>query len=232
MEMKTKLLTLSAIFILSTLALQAQIGFGILGGINLQNINGKDGNNEKLENALITGLHAGVNVNIQIAPDFYFQPGLLFSVKGAKNDFFSPPTKASGDYATTTRLSYLEMPLNLLYRPLLGKGHILLGFGPYIAFGIMGKENSDFGSLSYERKVKFKSSVSALSDLIDNAYYKPFDAGANIFFGYELSNGIFCQLNAQLGLLKINSEYSWIANDKRSYKNTGFGLSIGYRFGQ
>jgi len=230
MKTKTKLLALSAIFILATFNLQAQVGFGILGGINLQNINGKDGGGEKLENELVTGFHAGVNINIPVATDFYFQPGILFYVKGAKNDFFSPPTKASGDYATTTRISYLELPLNLLYRPLVGKGHILLGFGPYIAYGIGGTENSDFGSLAYERKVKFKNSVTDMIDLIENAYYRPFDAGANIFFGYELSNGIFCQLDAQLGMLKINPEYSWINDDKRSYKNTGFGLSIGYRF--
>ena len=230
MKTKTKLLALSAVFILATCNLHAQAGFGIQGGVNFQNINGKDGSGEKLTNSLITGFHAGVNVNIPVATDFYFQPGLLFSVKGSKNDFFSPPSKASGDYATTTRISYLEVPLNLLYRPLVGKGHILLGFGPYIAYGIGGKENSDFGSLSYERKVKFKNSVSDMTDLIENAYYRPFDAGANIFFGYELSNGIFLQMDAQLGMLKINPEYSWISDDKRSYKNTGFGFSIGYRF--
>lgn len=231
MKTKTKLFALSVIFILMTATLQAQVGFGIQGGVNFQNINGKDGSGEKLTNELITGFHAGVNINIPVATDFHFQPGLLFSVKGSKNDFFSAPTKASGDYATTTRISYLELPLNLLYRPLVGKGHILLGFGPYIAYGIGGKEKSDFGSLaSIERTVKFKNSVSDMTDLITNAYYRPFDAGANIFFGYELSNGIFLQLDAQLGMLKINPEYSWINDDKRSYKNTGFGLSLGYRF--
>jgi len=66
---------------------------GIQGGINFQNINGKDGSGEKLTNSLITGFHAGVNINIPVATDFYFQPGLLFSVKGSKNDFFSPPQK-------------------------------------------------------------------------------------------------------------------------------------------
>jgi len=229
--MKTKLLTLSAILIFSTLALQAQIGFGLLGGVNFQNINGKDNNGDNLENGLLTGFHAGVNINIPVAPDFYFQPGLLFSVKGAKNDFFSPEVKASGDFVTTTKLSYIEMPLNLLYRPQLGKGYILLGFGPYIAYGIGGSENSDFGSsISYERGVKFKNSVTNFLELLENAYYRPFDAGANIFFGYELSMGVFCQLNAQLGLLKINPDYGWVTDNKASYKNTGFGLSIGYRF--
>ncbi|OFY68007.1 MAG: hypothetical protein A2V64_06775 [Bacteroidetes bacterium RBG_13_43_22] len=230
MKMKTKLLTLSAILILTTVALQAQVGFGLLGGVNFQNINGKDGNGDKLENVLTVGFHAGANVNIPLAPEFYFQPGLLFSVKGAKNNFFEPSEEVSGDYATTTKLSYIELPLNLLYRAQLGEGYILLGFGPYVAYGVGGKENSDFGAISYERGVKFKSSVTNMGDLLENAYYKPFDAGANIFFGYELSMGVFCQLNAQLGMLKINPEYDWVTDDKRSFKNTGFGLSIGYRF--
>lgn len=228
--MKTKFLTLSAIFIFLTIVLHSQIGFGLRGGVNLQNINGKDNNGNKLENGLLTGFHAGVDLNIPVAPDFYFQPGLLFSVKGAKNDFFSPGTKASGDFETTTKLSYIEVPLTLLYRPQLGNGFILLGFGPYVAFGIGGSENSEVGSISYNRDVKFKSSVTNLIDLIENAYYRPFDAGANIYFGYEMSMGVFLQLNAQLGLLKINPEYSWASDSKASYKNTGFGLSIGYRF--
>ncbi len=42
--------------------------------------------------------------------------------------------------------------------------------------------------------------------------------------------GVFLQLNAQLGLFKINPEHSWDTGDKTSYKNTGYGLSIGYRF--
>lgn len=229
--MKTKFLTLSAILVFSTIALQAQIGFGILGGVNFQNINGKDNSGTKLENGLLTGFHAGVNVNIPMAPDFWFQPGLLFSVKGAKNDFFSPQTKASGDFETTTKLSYIEMPLNLLYRPQLGKGYMLLGFGPYIAYGLGGSENSDLlGLVSYERSVKYKNRVTNFTELLENAYYRPFDAGANIFFGYELSLGVFIQLNAQLGLLKINPEYAWETDSKASYKNTGYGVSIGYRF--
>ena len=230
MKMRLKYLTLSAIIILSTVAVQAQIGFGVLGGVNFQNINGKNSSGDKLENGLLPGFHAGVNVNIPIAPDFYFQPGLLFSLKGAKNEFFNPPLKAAGDYTTTTRLSYIELPLNLLFRPQLGNGYILLGFGPYVAYGITGKETTQLNSISIERPVKYKNSVENWTDLVENAYYRPFDAGANIFFGYEFSMGAFIQLNAQLGLLKINPDYSWINDDQTVYKNTGYGISLGYRF--
>lgn len=225
-----KFLTVSAILIVSSLAMQAQIGFGLLGGVNFQNINGKNSNGDKLENGLLTGFHAGVNVNIPIAPDFYFQPGLLYSVKGAKNDFYDSPLKASGDFTTTTRLSYIEMPLNLLYRPQLGNGHLLLGFGPYVAYGISGKETTQLNTNSIERTVKFENSVGLLTALDGNAYYRPFDAGANILFGYEFAMGAFIQMNAQLGLLKINPEYEWISDDETAYKNTGYGLSLGFRF--
>jgi len=228
--MKTKLLTLSAIMIFSVFSLEAQVGFGILGGANFQNINGKNNNGDKLENGLLTGFHAGININIPVATDFYFQPGIIFSVKGAKNNFFSPEVKASGDFVSTTKLSYIEMPLNLLYRPQLGKGYLLLGFGPYVAYGIGGSENSQFLSISYERDVKFGNTVTNITDLIGNAYYRPIDAGANILFGYELPMGVFLQMNAQLGLLNIRPEYSWETDSKASYKNTGYGLSIGYRF--
>lgn len=228
--MKSKFLTISAILILSTVAMQAQIGFGLLGGVNFQNINGKKSNGDKLENGLMTGFHAGVNVNIPVATDFYFQPGLLYSVKGSRNEFFNSPLKAAGDYSTTTKLSYIEMPLNLLFRPQLGNGYLLLGFGPYLAYGISGKETTQLSSISVDRKVKFENSVGVLTALDGNAYYRPFDAGANFLFGYEFGMGVFIQLNAQLGLLKINPEYRWISDDQTAYKNTGYGLSFGYRF--
>jgi hypothetical protein len=230
--MKTKLLTISAMLILSTLAMQAQIGFGLLGGVNFQNINGKESNGDKLENGLLVGFHAGVNANIPVVEDFYFQPGLLFSVKGARNNFFNMPVKASGDgYNTTTKISYIEIPLNFLFRPQVGNGYVLLGFGPYVAFGIGGSQKFESGTLSYEQKVAFKNEITE-SDFFDlnNAYFRRLDAGANIFFGYEIPMGVFLQLNAQLGLLKINPVHSWDSGDETSYKNTGYGLSIGYRF--
>ena len=215
--MKIKYLTLSAIMIFATIALQGQIGFGIHGGVNFQNLNGKDVNGEKLENDMITGYHAGISIQILFAPDFLFQPGLLLATKGAKN--------FTGSIADKHKITYIELPLNLVYKPLLGKGHLLLGFGPYVAFGIGGKGTS--GSSDVELEF---TKVVELTDPAGVLYYKAFDAGANIFAGYELEGGIFVQLNTQLGMLKINPEDKRISNDKSSIKNTGFGLSIGYRF--
>jgi hypothetical protein len=37
------------------------------------------------------------------------------------------------------QLNYLEIPVNLVYKPVLGAGRLLLGFGPYVGFGLGGK---------------------------------------------------------------------------------------------
>jgi hypothetical protein len=208
--MKTIQLSLiMTLLISSAMAQTGEIGktsFAILGGVNLQNLNGKDVNGDKLENDLTFGFNAGINTQIPVAPEFYFQPGLLFTTKGAKI--------STNNY----KLSYVELPLNFVYKALVGKGYFMLGFGPYVAYGIGGKN------------IEFKKVVES-GDSNSVKYFKPFDAGANLFFGYELPSGIFAQLNTQLGLLDIHPEDNRVSfDDKSSVRNTGYGISIGYRF--
>lgn len=195
--------------------------FGILGGVNFQNLNGKSANGSALENDLIVGYHVGVNVRLPLAPEFFLQPGILLSTKGAKN--------VSNLSTMTTKLTYVEVPLNFVYRGLLGKGHILIGLGPYVALGVGGNVNLESDALSLKSDIEFKNVVE-LTDPMLVPYYRPLDVGGNIFFGYEMASGIFLQLNAQLGMLKINPEYEILQNDESVIKNTGFGVSIGYQF--
>jgi hypothetical protein len=220
--MKKAIISTFLIILFSTPFVMGQgSSFGILGGINFQNLNGKDYQGNKLENDLIIGFHAGINLQMPIVPEFYFQPGLIFSTKGASH---------TGTLSTTTtRLSYIEMPLNLVYKGLLGTGYVMLGFGPYIGYGIKGKVVTEIGSVSNDSDVEFQNVVE-IGDPITVHYYRAFDAGGNLFFGYETAGGLFATLNTQLGMLKINPEYKILIDDKSIIKNTGFGLSIGYRF--
>ena len=120
----------------------------------------------------------------------------------------------------------MKCHLNLLFRPQLGNGHILLGFGPYLSYGIAGKITSDNSS---HVDIEFKNKVPRLL-MIGKMYMKGFDAGANIFFGYELSSGLFFQLNTQMGLLNLVPKYEGISATDAVIKNTGFGLSLGFVF--
>jgi hypothetical protein len=226
--MNTKRFSLILIFILSGSMAFAQgpvgskTSFAVLGGVNLQNLNGKDMNGNKLENDMLVGFHAGVNLQLPVAPEFYFQPGLMFSTKGAKN--------IEGDLSGTYNLSYIELPLNFVYKAVVGNGYFMIGFGPYVAYGIGGKAIYEGGAASVETDIEFKKEVDS-GDPLTTVYIKPFDAGANLFFGYELPAGLFLQLNTQLGLLDINPEDNRISGDNKSLlKNTGYGISLGYRF--
>jgi hypothetical protein len=224
--MKRKLFSFVLILILSAALAMAQgktskFSFAILGGVNLQNINGKDWNGDKLNNDLILGYHVGVNTQIPFAPQFFFQPGLLFTTKGGK--------WTDGSETTKDRLSYIELPLNVVYKGLLGTGYIMIGFGPYLGYAIGGKSTTDDGSATVKSDIEFTKVVNA-GDPSSTCYYKAFDAGGNIFVGYETASGLFFQLNAQLGMLKINPEDKRITDDQSAYRNTGYGLSVGYRF--
>jgi hypothetical protein len=226
-KMKTRLFSLILLFTLSGSLLFAQgfgeskVSFAVLGGVNLQNLNGKDMTGDKLENDLQVGYHAGVNLQLPVAPEFYFQPGLMFNTKGAK----SP----GGLLTPTYKLSYIELPLNFVYKAAVGSGYFMLGFGPYVAYGIGGKAIYEGGSAKVESDIEFKKEIDS-NDPLATVYIKPFDAGANLFFGYELLSGLFMQLNTQLGLLDINPKDNRLPENESTLKNTGYGISLGYRF--
>ena len=206
MKAKIAIVSLLTVLLISQARAQSGVTFGVRAGINFQNLTGKDEQGDKYSNKLKTGFHIGGNAEIPVAPDFYLQPGLLFSTKGAK--FKNSDVK--------TNLSYIEIPVNFIYKPVLGDGKLLLGVGPYAAFAVGGKYKS--GSASTD--IKFGSNAD--DDM------KRFDAGGNFLVGYELSNHLSAQLNAGLGLVNIGNRAP--GDSKSSLKNTGFGLSIGYRF--
>lgn len=212
--MKTKTLLIAATILCSAMFAQSQTTFGIRAGVNFQNLNGKDGSDDKLDNKLKTGFNAGVNAEIPVGIDFYVQPGVLFSTKGAKIE----------DSDDKIDLSYVEVPVNFIYKPALGSGRLILGFGPYAAFAIGGKykpESGDDVDIEFEKKVTPVQYATGF-------YAKRFDAGANLLFGYEWANKLSVQLNAGLGLVNINPEIEGVDTDATT-KNTGFGLSLGYR---
>jgi hypothetical protein len=181
-------------------------GLGVNAGVNFFNQTIKaDG--EKFDDAKIkTGFQIGVDYEIGIAPDFYFAPGLQFSTKGTKSEVDNLETKKS--------LNYLEVPLNLVYKPVLGTGNLIVNFGPYLGYAISGKYKDDIA----DTDIEFGSD--------DTDDYKPFDMGANIGFGYQLGMGLSFKLNAQLGLINIKPE----GDSDNLIKNNGFAFSVGYRF--
>jgi len=195
------------------------ISIGGTAGFNVQTITGKNANGDKLNNKLVPRYALGIVVPISLAPSFCIQPGALYITKGADSE--------NGN--TKTNLSYLEIPLNLIYKPSFGGGNLLLGFGPYLSFGIGGKSKTTISEVVIDRDIEYQKSVSELDFLNPSkVFFAPTDAGVNLLAGYEFANGFSFQFNAQLGLSEINPSVTGISTDKTSLKNTGFGVSIGY----
>ena len=213
--------TLLASIAIAQSNVNGKTSFAILGGVNFQNLNRENDSGDKLENDLIVGYHFGVNAQVPVAPEFYFQPGVQFSTKGAKNK--------DNAITSTYKLSYIELPLNFIYKGQLGNGYFMVGLGPYVAYGVGGKAKYEGGSVTAESDIKFKNEVVS-GDPLTTVYIKPFDAGGNIFFGYEIAGGLFVQLNAQLGMINIQPDHYLNPDDSSTLKNTGYGLSLGYRF--
>lgn len=191
--------------------------FGIQGGVTFFNITGKNGSGGDLTNKVVTGFSGGVNAEIPLAAGFYIQPGVDFTRKGAEN----------GNYKTT--LNYIDIPLTFIYKPLVGTGNLLLGVGPYLGIGVGGKSkfSNSGNSAAIEQDVVFNDDYNSTTPLAPQ--FKKLDAGANFLAGYEFANKVSLNLKAQLGLRNINPNTS-TSNDKTSLKNTGFGVSLGYRF--
>ena len=226
--MKNKTFFFLALLLLFGIRANSQntgISFGLRGGVNLQNINGKDLNGDKLELNLVPRFSFGAVVEIPLAPAFGFQTGLIYSSKGAKakSDFLG--LGMSAEY----NISYIEMPLNFLFRPALGNGHFLLGFGPYVAYGFGGKAKFSINNTSTEVEIVFSNEYQSLNPY-DWKYFRHLDYGGNLFFGYELNSGLLIQLNTQLGLAKINSDNTMLPDNKSEFRNTGYGISLGYNF--
>jgi Outer membrane protein beta-barrel domain len=224
-------------FLLCTAALvsglytQAQVTFGLKAGFSAANISSKfEGDSgiaaRKADTKTLPAFHGGVIVDIALDDQLSLQPGLFFSQKGTKTS--SVKTEVMGVTfitSSTTRLNYLELPVNLLYKHQIGSGKLFAGFGPYLAYGISGKLKVKGGgenfSIDQEVKVKFKDSQEYSAKEV---YIKPFDAGANFTAGYELKMGWLFSLNYSLGLTNT-SPY-----DKEKEKNHYFGVSVGYLF--
>lgn len=209
-----------------TKEINGQTKLGIIAGFNMYNINGNQYNGSKITEAkLKPGFLLGVNVDIPFSSVISLQTGLQVISKG---------TKASEKlYKENLDIYYIEMPLKVVFKPKLGSGNFLIGIGPDIAYAVAGKykfddlndnSNDITANIQFKNKADFKP---------DDYFLKPLDISMGILFGYELNNNLFFQINGQYGLLDITTpQETTDPDDKRTGKNYGIGISVGYRFGK
>lgn len=182
-------------------SINAQVKFGPQAGLNVSNMTiSYSGINMSMSS--LVGFHVGVVAEIPVATNFVIQPGLLYSTKGTKADI-------EGIHETE-RLDYLELPVNAMYKiELSEQAKLLLFAGPYLAYGIGGKDSSTGES------VKFSG---------DDKDFKALDFGLNFGPGIEINNTIQIKAQYSLGIANIAPE------SEATYRNHGFNVSIAYLF--
>ncbi|TYZ09552.1 PorT family protein [Hymenobacter lutimineralis] len=198
-------------------------------GVNLEDEDDEEDFNPKM----ILGPQVGVTVNAQFG-SFAIQPSLLFAQKGYRIQEDEEDGGIKVEYKSTTRLSYLELPVNFVYTLGEEDGFQLFA-GPYVGFGISGKDKSEI-SLQYNGQ---KNSDSQETDIVfaneygddeDKDYLRGLDYGLNAGLGYK-AGPIQAQLGYGLGLgnLITNSKSGEKPDDK--IHNRVLHLSVAYFFG-
>ena len=202
-------------------SVNAQTTFGVRAGFNYSTVKSPKSGARIAKMYYTPGFHAGFNAEIPVAEGLYIQPGLLFTSKGHKAKPLDGLTYNEHTY-------YLEIPVNAVYKLEAGTGNILLGVGPYAAYGLWGRgkysgEPND-GEIT---KITFKKNGESTNGTMN---YKPFDAGINTLLGYEFPSRFSIQLNTQFGLIDFFDDNSNAFARAIILQNQVLGLSMGYRF--
>lgn len=209
----------------------AQTKAGIRAGLNYSNVAMENEDGHKNATKTVPGFHIGLAVDIPVFTNFYLQPGMLYSKKGFKqtDSWFS----GSGNPIKVTA-SYIEAPLNLIYKHKLAGGDLLIGAGPYAGYGTGGKWKSNASVLIGDIRIENYGDVIFKKDVMDGEfgnylYGKPWDFGANFLVGYQFLEKLIIQLNGQLGIKELNPAINGLA-PKGKLRNKGWGISVGYTF--
>jgi hypothetical protein len=138
----------------------------------------------------------GVFVHIPVKGRFSLRPSFEYVSKGAfaTEYFLTYPNRRK------IQLSYVEIPVNLLYEFPLKRNKLIAGGGPVVSF-LLSTKYSEHG-------------------------YDSYDIGANILAGYEWAMGASFCLNFTQGLKNILANKTNGGN----VKNYCYGFTIGYWF--
>ena len=226
----TKLIITSSFLFLFIFSAQAQKSSAILrAGVNIANVTTTNDGSIDESNSL-TSFQVGIIGNIHIAPFLFFQPGIVFTGKGAKTQ--SGNTTDATYYRATSNPYYIEVPANFVFRTPTGPIKFFAGAGPYLAVGVSGKNKVDgkfFGTaFSSENNIEWSNDDPSTFDYEEGSGYgimKRFDYGLNGTAGLELTKAVL-SVNYGFGLAKLQSGSNSSADDKNKHRVLSFTIGV------
>jgi len=221
--MKRSLLALLFIVVISP-AFAQTVKYGINGGLNEATILTGE---TPYSDSRVAGFSAGVFSDISFG-NVSIQPGLYYITKGGKDKVFElngPPS----NYSYTAigyvkeKISYLQLPVNILYHIKAGEGKFFLGGGPYIAYGLLCSSSTQSETTDGEPITYALPETNMLQFGNGEEDIKRIDFGLNATGGYMIRNGLFISAGFEYGLTKITN-----TDDKAN--NDVLTASLGYCF--
>ena len=218
--MTKKFYAVLLIVLLTPSYVQAQFSFGGRMGYNLTKFSEKDKYQPHDFNKFLEGFQIGVVGEYAVSDAFAIQPVILLTTQRGQY-------KHSNTYRTLTKINYLQIPINALYKLNLGDTKLLLQAGAYFGYALSGKrecvgEHNFHGFLmshhECEQKIKFGK----------QHMMKPFDFGLGLGAGLQLGN-VQAGVGYNIGLANLSTYHKdW----NHSLKNRGWAITLTHFFGK
>lgn len=226
----------AALFAAGTVDVQAQeVSFGLKGGYGRSIVRAPRRADITNVSAIYT-FNSLFYVDIALTDRFSIQPGLGITGRGAKIDVLTAENTPLTTYSKyKSNPIYLELPVNFVAKIPVGdifdKCNIILGGGPYVAYGVAGKQKVEgkfLGkSFSVDNNLTFSNDDQPVNS--ENFYgeFKKFDFGLNAIAGIEYHWATF-NFGYSYGTVNVNPGANLTPIDR--IKNRSWYASIGVKF--
>lgn len=177
------------------------MSIGVRGGLNLASMS-YSYTNFSTSSKGVSGLQLGLFAQQYLNDKWILQPSLNFGKKGVELSVLG----LANPITNSVTINYLELPVNFMYQ---ASEQLLIGAGPYIAYGLSGTTKISQNGISQEKDLVFGSGET-----------NRFDAGLNIAASFEFTPNWFLSANYSFGLTNVSDD----ANE--SVHNRVLGISI------
>lgn len=211
----------------------AQVRWDVKAGLNYSNITAKDGDGNMANTSSVPGVYLGLGVGIPLLSQFSLHPSFVYAKRGFRQP--GPASHIAWGQDFEARVSYLELPVDLLYSPKIGPGNLLLAVGPYLGYGTGGRWETSgtvlIGDIMINGNgdIAFQNDSSYGRDMNTLVYARPWDYGAHFRIGYSLFNQYTISFDVQQGIADLQPRWADYRPES-TVRNRSMGISLGYNF--
>lgn len=214
-------LTICVVALSISLPANAQVKFGVKGGLNLTNLSGDVVADIKDALSTYTGFNVGVALNVGLPLGLAIQPEVLYSQSGAK---ITETLPLLGDMAAIVSVGSIQIPVGIQWGIEVGPVRPFVQAVPYISFPISHVSKIDVGG-----EISKKELANDLFSSFD--YGVGLGAGVDIWklqasLKYNWALGSFVKVNEQ----NTQEIIDQLGADLKGTKLSGLEVSVAFFF--